>query len=47
MAMSMLQVGRLKSQGGRGCWLVLDAAHTAASAQALATTLRQAFPGDR
>lgn len=41
----VLQVGRLKApDGGGGCWLVLDGAHTGASAAALADTLRRAFP---
>lgn len=33
--------------GGSSPWLVLDAAHTAASAAALAKTLREAFPEGR
>lgn len=42
------QVGRLKApDGGGGCWLVLDGAHTGASAAALADTLRRAFPQER
>lgn len=48
MPQETLQVGRLRtSGGGPGPWLVLDAAHTAASAQALAATLRRAFPADK
>lgn len=48
------QVGRLKDIGddvdnsnSGAPWLVLDAAHTAASAAALAATLREAFPESR
>lgn len=42
---SGLQVERLKSSDPEGGpWLVLDGAHTAASAAALACTLRSAFP---
>lgn len=40
----LVQVGRVKTAGGPGCWLVLDGAHTGASAAALADTLRSAFP---
>ena len=50
-----MQVGRLSDAGGGGGsgggeggpWLVLDAAHTAGSARALAATLREAFPAPR
>lgn len=54
----MWQVGRLNMGGDEedsvssdsrssAPWLVLDAAHTAASAAALAKTLREAFPEGR
>ena len=42
-----VQVGRLKHHGSSGGCLVLDGAHTADSAAALATLLREAFPRDK
>jgi Mur ligase family, glutamate ligase domain len=39
-------VQRIPSYGHAGLWLVLDGAHTPGSAQALATTLRSAFPNN-
>ena len=44
--MQILSLGTSSAQQGDPPWVLLDGAHTPASAQALVSTLGEAFPGE-